>query len=431
MIAAMAEAVRQGQRRATDIARETIANVGARNPGINAVTRLLAERALATAAAVDAMVAKGTDPGPLAGVVFGVKDLFDLAGLPTTAGAAMLRDAPSAAADAEAVTRLIAAGAVPVATLNMDEFAYGFATINAHWGTTRNPRDPARLAGGSSGGSAAAVAAGMLPFALGSDTNGSIRVPASLTGTWGLKPTHGTLPMSGVFPFVDLFDDIGPLAGSLDDLALVTRVLGRTVDGGDGAVPAAMLGGFFARNLAPEMITALAALAAALDAPTVELDDVQRARSAAFLITARGGGRRHLPELQARPMAFDPQVRDRLIAGATLSEDDIAPAMAFRATFLETALALFDRYPVLIAPSTFGPAPLIASPFVMVDGEQTPARNNLGLYAQPLSFIGLPVIAAPLAVPGLPLGVQLIGRPGSEPMLFAFARTLVERGLTA
>ena len=138
---------------------------------------------------VDGIVAAGGDPGPLAGVVYGVKDLFDVAGLPTTAGSTLYADTPPAAADATAVARLRDAGAVLVATLNMDEFAYGFATINARHGTTRNPHDPSRLAGGSSGGSAAVVAAGLMPLSLGSDTNGSIRVPASLTGVYALNPS--------------------------------------------------------------------------------------------------------------------------------------------------------------------------------------------------------------------------------------------------
>lgn len=154
-----------------------------------------------------------------------MKDLFDVAGLPTTAGSAVRAAAPPASADAEAIRRLRAAGAVLTCTLKMDEFAYGFATVNATHGTTRNPHDPARLAGGSSGGSAAVVAAGLVPFALGSDTNGSIRVPASLCGLYGVKPAHGSLPAAGTYPFAESFDDIGPFAASLDDLTLVWSVL--------------------------------------------------------------------------------------------------------------------------------------------------------------------------------------------------------------
>jgi aspartyl-tRNA(Asn)/glutamyl-tRNA(Gln) amidotransferase subunit A len=283
----IAAAVRSGRHRAVDMAKLALARIEARNPAINAVTRILSERALAEAAAVDATVAAGRDPGPLAGVPYGVKDLFDVAGLPTTAGAGMRRDVAPAAEDAEAISRLHAAGAVLVATLNMDEYAYGFVTDNAHWGITRNPHDHARFCGGSSGGSAAAVAAGMLPFTLGSDTNGSIRIPASLCGLFGLKPTHDALPMEGTFPFVDSLDDIGPFARSAADLATVHAVLaGAQTPAPPAANRVARLGGWFARNLSEDMETALAGLARAAGAGNVDLPKVAQARSAAFLMTA-------------------------------------------------------------------------------------------------------------------------------------------------
>lgn len=218
----IAEVVRSGRTSAVQVVEQCLAALPA--PGADplvAITRLLPARALAEAAAVDAAIAAGKDPGPLAGVPYGVKDLFDVAGLPTTAGSSIYAEAPAALADAEAVARLRSAGAVLVATLNMDEFAYGFATINARHGTTRNPHDPSRLAGGSSGGSAAMVAAGLLAFSLGSDTNGSVRVPASLTGIYGLKPSHGDLPLAGVFPFAESFDDVGPFTVTAADMALV------------------------------------------------------------------------------------------------------------------------------------------------------------------------------------------------------------------
>ena len=209
----IASAVRSGRTTALAVTETCLAALEAADPSLRAVTRLLSDRARREAAAVDAAIAAGRDPGPLAGVPYGVKDLFDIQGLPTTAGSSLYADAPPATHDAEAIVRLRAAGAILVATLNMDEFAYGFATINARHGTTRNPHDTDRLAGGSSGGSAAVVSAGLLPLSLGSDTNGSIRVPASLTGIYGLKPTHDALPMAGVFPFARSFDDAGPFAG--------------------------------------------------------------------------------------------------------------------------------------------------------------------------------------------------------------------------
>lgn len=429
-ILAIAQAVRSGHRSAVSVAEEAIARIHERDGAIGAVTRLLDERALVEARAVDAIVAAGGDPGPLAGVPYGVKDLFDVAGLPTTAGAAMLRNAPPAKADAEAIVRLRTAGAVLVATLNMDEFAYGFATVNAAFGTTRNPHDTDRLAGGSSGGSAAAVASGMLPLTLGSDTNGSIRVPAALCGLYGLKPAHGSLPMQGVYPFVDSFDDIGPFATSIADLKLVWEVLGG-VSGATGT-RIARLGGWFDRTIAPELTAAIDAVDAHLGGlERVEFPEVDRARSAAFLMTAAEGGARHLPELRHCPLDFDPATRDRLIAGAMLPAPHYLTAQAFRETFRAAVHALFERHDALIAPCVDDVAPRIDDPFITVDGARVPARAHLGRLTQPLSFIGLPVIAVPLRRPGrLPLGLQLVGVPGREGALFALAERLEAEGLT-
>jgi aspartyl-tRNA(Asn)/glutamyl-tRNA(Gln) amidotransferase subunit A len=425
-IAGIAADVRAGRRSAVSLAREAIDRIRGQDGSYGAVTRLLKQRALDEAEAVDAKVSRGEDPGALAGVPYGVKDLFDVAGLPTTAGAAMRKDAAPAPTDAEAVRRYQAAGAVLVATLNMDEFAYGFATINAAYGTARNPHDTDRLCGGSSGGSAAAVAAGMLPLTLGSDTNGSVRVPAALCGLYGLKPTHGALPMRGVFPFVDSFDDIGPFTTSLADLRLAWQALGGEAAPSSGS-RAARLGGWFADNVDAELTAAIDAIG---DLPTVELPEVSRARSAAFLMTAAEGGARHLPELRHRALEFDPQTRDRLLAGAMLPASAYFAAERFRAWFRAQADALFERYDVLIAPATTEAAPRIDDPHITIAGQRVPARAHLGILTQPLSFIGLPVVTVPLKRPGkLPLGLQLVGKPGGENALFAFAEALEAAGL--
>ncbi len=428
----IAASVRSGRVRAVDVVAETLRRVREEGARLNAVTRVLEARAMDEAAAVDACVARGDDPGPLAGAPYGVKDLFDVAGWPTTAGAGMRRNAPPARHDAEAITRLRQAGAVLVATLNMDEYAYGFVTDNAVWGVTRNPHDTDRFAGGSSGGSAAAVAGGLLAFSLGSDTNGSIRIPASLCGVYGLKPTHGGLPMAGAFPFVDSLDDIGPFARSASDLAALYAVLsGTSANGASAARRSARLGGWFDRNLEPAMRAGLDRLCAHLGArDVVQLDEVEQARSAAFLMTGAEGGALHLDDLRADAMAYDPATRDRLIAGALLPPAAYDDAQRFRAVFRQRALELFGRYDVLIAPTVFGAAPLIDDPVVMIDGKPAPARANLGLFTQPLSFIGLPVVAAPLRGVGpLPMGVQLVGAPGSEAVLFALAAELEAAGL--
>ena len=423
----IAAAVRAGRVGAAQLAEQALARLAAAGPLV-AVTRVLADRARAEAAAVDAMVAAGRDPGPLAGVPYGVKDLFDVAGLPTTAGSAIYADAAPAATDAEAVRRLHEAGAVLVATLNMDEFAYGFATINAHYGTTRNPHDLARLAGGSSGGSAAIVAAGVVPFALGSDTNGSVRVPASLTGIFGLKPTHGALPLAGVFPLADSLDDTGPFARSVADLRAVWEVLRGGPAAASGGPRLGVLGGRFAENLDPAQAAAIAAIAPG--APVVDLPDATRARSAAFLVTAFEGGRLHRAALNRAAMAFDPATRDRFLAGALLPEALYAAALAFKERFTATVDRLFDDVDILLAPACPCVAPPIADPRIMIDGELQPARAFLGLHTQPIGFAGVPSLAVPLRRPGqLPLGLQLIGRRGNEAALFDFAAQLEARGI--
>ncbi len=197
-----------------------LARIAAIDPGVNAFTDVTADRARARAAEIDAGLAAGRAPGPLAGVPFAVKNLFDVEGIPTRAGSKINRDNPAATRNGALVRRLEAAGAVLVGALNMGEYAYDFTGENAHDGPSRNPHDRERMSGGSSGGSGAAVAAGLVPLTLGSDTNGSIRVPSAFCGTFGLKPTFGRLSRAGSFPFVASFDHLGPLARSVADLAL-------------------------------------------------------------------------------------------------------------------------------------------------------------------------------------------------------------------
>ena len=428
-VATIAGQVRSGSLSAVAVAQEALRRIKV-SAGLLAVTRCLADRALHEATAVDAKIARGEDPGPLAGVPYAVKDLFDVAGLPTTAGAARLEFADPAPADAVAIAWLQAAGAVLVATLNMDEFAYGFVTDNARWGITRNPHDRACFAGGSSGGSAAAVAGGLVSFALGSDTNGSIRIPAGLCGVFGIKPTHGALPMTGVYPFVDTFDDIGFFTRTARDLALIDAVVRDYAAPVTGAAKVAVLGGWFAQNLTAEMRDALAELTDALaPLPVVDVAGVAQARSAAFLITAYEGGTLHAPALRQDALSYDPATRDRLIAGAALPAALYAEALAMRDGFAVQFQALFGRFDVLIAPVAMGPAPRIDHPVVIIDGEEKSARANLGLLTQPISFLGLPVVTVPLVVPGMPLGVQLIGAKGSDPRLMAYAADLERKGI--
>lgn len=439
-----ATAVRRGDVTAVEVVRTCLDAVETADRDLNAFTAVWRESALDQAQAMDGVIRAGRDPGPLAGVPFAVKNLYDVAGKVTLAGSRIQADALPATEDACLIRRLKRAGAVLVGALNMDEYAYGFTTENAHYGPTRNPHDRDRIAGGSSGGSAAAVAAGLVSFSLGSDTNGSIRVPASLCGVFGLKPTFGRLSRHGLFPFVHSLDHAGVFAGSAADLALIYDVM----QGADAADPACaprpietasetldcagelrvgVLGGWFEANASNEAMAARDMVAALLGAAPVLLPGAESARAAAFCMTAAEGGALHLANLRIRPGDFDPATRDRLIAGALQPAALPALAQRHRRRFLAEALALFERFDVLIAPATPFPATPIGQPDVEIGGERVSIRANLGLYTQPISFIGLPVVAVPVLGQELPIGVQLIGAPWTEARLLQAARRL-ERG---
>ncbi|MFT8897153.1 MAG: AtzE family amidohydrolase [Acetobacter sp.] len=436
---AIANIVRFGLRTARDVVETTLEAIGTRNQTYHCVTRLLTERALHMADTLDARIANGDPVGVLAGVPFGVKDLFDMEGLVTTAGSVVLNGNPPATQDAAVVQRLVAAGAIPVATLNMDEFAYGFSTENAHYGTTRNPRNTDCLAGGSSGGSAASVAAGLLPFALGSDTNGSIRVPASLCGVWGLRPTQGLLPLDGVYPFVASLDTVGPFAGTVTDLQRVFEAMnGHALEEIEDvrSLRIARLGGWFLQDVDPAILDGIDRILAFFGShKEVDLAEVARARASAFLISAAEGGNLHLPRLRKTPMDYDPATRDRLIAGAILPSAAVVQAHRFRNWFRTGLHELFEQVDVLLAPATPGPAPRIDQATLSVGGKTVSARANLGLFTQPLSLGGMPILSAPLPpaasalTSGMPLGIQIIAAPGKENVLFAIGKALSHAGL--
>ncbi len=447
----IAEAVRSRRISAVEIARAAIDRIEARDPGLNCFTARFADDAALAAAAVDQTVAGGGDPGPLAGVPFAVKNLFDVAGVTTIAGSKIRRATPAASRDATVVARLRAAGAVLVGATNMDEFAYGFTTENEHYGPTRNPHDQTRSAGGSSGGSAAAVAAALVPVSLGTDTNGSIRVPASLCGIFGLKPTLGRLSRSGVFPFVDALDHVGAFAHSVRDLVGVYDVLqgpdpadpacrARTVEAvlptlEHAAAPlrAGWLGGWFEETAGAEALAATDQVARALGAEgRLCLEGVAEARAAAFCLTAASGASLHLDDLRARPEEFDVATRNRLLAGAMLPASVLHRVARLRLWFRDRLAELFRSYDVLIAPATPCVAPLLGQTTLQLGGRAVPLRANLGVYTQPISFIGLPVVTVPVILAGkLPIGVQIIAAPWQEATALGAAARLERCGAVA
>jgi aspartyl-tRNA(Asn)/glutamyl-tRNA(Gln) amidotransferase subunit A len=420
----------------------------AKHDGIlNSFTDITAERARAKARAIDAAIAAGQTVGPLAGVPFAVKNLFDVEGLPTRAGSKINRDLPPATRDATLIERMEAAGAVLVGALNMGEYAYDFTGENIHDGPSRNPHDTTRMSGGSSGGSGSAVGGGLVPIALGSDTNGSIRVPSSFCGIFGLKPTYGRLSRARSFPFVASFDHLGPFARSVADLALaydamqgpdpddaacairpiepVSALLGHGLDD----LRIAIAGGYFQTNLFPEARQAIARIANALGVTqTIEIPEAARARAAAYVITTTEGASLHLDRLRKRPGDFDPAVRDRLLAGAMIPAPLVDRAQKFRRWYREQVLKIFESVDVLIAPATPCVAPKLGQATFVLDGVELPVRANIGIHTQPISFIGLPVAAVPVPLAPMPIGVQIIAAPWREDVALRVAHALERMG---
>jgi 1-carboxybiuret hydrolase len=443
----IAKSISSGTASATDIVTEALAAIARDNPKFNAFTGVTADRAMARARAIDRDRAASKPLGPLAGVPFAVKNLFDVTGLPTRAGSKINRERTAAITDATLVRRLEASGAILVGTLNMGEYAYDFTGENAHDGASRNPHDLSRMTGGSSGGSGGAVAAGLVPIALGSDTNGSIRVPASFCGLFGLKPTYGRLSRAGSFPFVGSFDHLGPLARSTRDLALAYDAMQgadpddpaqterpfepatRTLENGITGLRIATLSGYFKVGASAEAISAVARVAAALRTTReVEIPEAGRARAAAFVITGAEGAALHLERLRSRPHDFDPAVRDRLIAGTMIPAAAVLRAQKFRRWYRDAVLRLFQDVDVLLAPATPCTAPLIGQTMLDFDGSQVSLRPNIGIFTQPISFVGLPVVAVPVPLSPLPIGVQVIAAPWREDIALRVAHFLEQGG---
>ena len=442
---AIAAAVRSGKVSAVEVVKGTLQRIAARDIELNCFTAVTAETALADAERIDSEIAQGKNIGPLAGVPFAVKNLFDIAGLTTLAGAKINQGNPIATQDATAVVKLKQAGAVLVGALNMDEYAYGFVTENFHYGATHNPHDLKRVAGGSSGGSAAAVSSGLVTLALGSDTNGSIRVPAALCGVFGFKPTYGRLSRAGVALFSSSLDHIGPFARSVRDIATAFDVLQGEDDRDPvctkrppvktlhatsrqdvGDLRIAIADDYFMKGASSEALAVVYKVADVLGVTEyVTIPEVHRARAAAFVITACEGANLHLDRLRSRPQDFDPATRDRFIAGGLIPSSWYIQAQRFRRWFRDRVREVFQKVDIILAPTTPISAPLIGQQTMILDGEEILVRPHLGLFTQPLSFIGLPVLSVPIQRPNsLPLGVQLIAAPYNEALILRVAAVL-------
>jgi aspartyl-tRNA(Asn)/glutamyl-tRNA(Gln) amidotransferase subunit A len=443
----IARAVASGKASAASVTDAALARIAKLNPVLNAFTAVMAERARAQAKKIDA---SGKSKLPLAGVPFAVKNLFDIEGIPTVAGSKINRSHPPAKKDSPLIARLEAAGAVLVGALNMGEYAYDFTGENVHDGASRNPHDITRMSGGSSGGSGSAVGGGMVPLALGSDTNGSIRVPSSLCGIFGLKPTYGRLTRARSFPFVASLDHLGPFARTARDLALsydamqgpdpddaacvdrgIEPVLPLIEKGIEG-LRIVTAGGYFRKGGAREAHDALDLVAKALGArEEIEIPEAARARAAAYIITCTEGAALHLDRLRNQAGEFDPAVRDRLLAGAMVPSTLVVKAQIFRRWYRDHVVELFKNCDAILAPATPVTAPKLGQVNFTLDGVELPVRPNMGIYTQPISFIGLPVAAVPVPLKPLPIAVQIICAPWREDIALRIAYTLEKMGVCA
>ncbi|MEX1280798.1 MAG: amidase [Acidimicrobiia bacterium] len=441
---AIAKAVRAAEHPAVEVVGLALEAIDASD--LNAFTAVHPERALARAAEIDAVVARGEDPGPMAGVPIALKDLIDHEGETTTAGSGFYRH--EAEASATVTERLEAAGAVIVGRTNLHEFAYGFSSENDWFGPVRNPWDPETSPGGSSGGSAAAVAAGLTPVAIGTDTGGSVRVPAALCGVMALKVTHGALPLTGVLPLAASLDTVGPIGASVQDLNLGFRAM----RGPDPADPWSVHGAPMPRaahvplrlgvprpwvGSGPVDRPVLDAfdrfLAAAEDlrfevvdvdlpnlAPFGRLDDLAGAQVARVHREWITKGRPYGEEVGAR-------VRRALEVGV----DDLVDALAWQSAMKDLARRAFTDVDLLATPSVGVMTKTIGVDEVSVDGSTAGYRPALSWFTALVNVLGTPAISLPLVDEdgSPPPSVQLVAPWWAEETLIAVGRRLEREGL--
>ena len=377
-----------------------------------------------------------TSASPLDGLPIAVKSNYAVAGLRTLAGSAARDDGTVAEFDCPAVAALRSAGAVIVGTLNMNELAYGFTGVNRCFGDVANPHDADRMAGGSSSASAAIVGAGVLDAALGTDTNGSIRVPAALCGVWGFRPSSGTVSAEGIVPLAETLDVPGPLARNVELLIAIASALGV-----DTAAPArrspriAMLRGFPAYGAQPEVAAAVARVAKVLGAGrTVELDWTPAARAASQVLTGYEAARNHRALLAEQTDRLEPLTRARLRAGLAVDGRSAGRAFEVRNRLRSDPDGLFDGADVIVLPSVAMTAPRRNTEFIEFDGKQESVNAALGRCTSPFSLVGAAVVSVPFSElddDGLPIGVQLVARPGLDALVLALARVLEVDGIAA
>ncbi|MFN8498382.1 MAG: amidase [Anaerolineae bacterium] len=422
--------------------------IAAHEPTLNAYIRVTPESALAEAQAADNDIRRGAYRGPLHGIPIALKDLFDVAGVPTTAGSAFFLDnVPTQ--DAPSVARLKAAGAVILGKLNMHEIALGVFGDSSYFGPTRNPWDPTRMPGGSSGGSGAAVAARLCAAATGSDTGGSIRIPSALCGVVGLKPTYGRVSNRGVLPLSYSLDHVGPMARGVYDVAVMLQAMSgydpddpasadqpvpsftADLDRGVRGLTIALDPQYSLVGATGDVLNGLHETLEALKRLGAEIVEVSlprlvEANEAALNILRPEASALHEERLRTQLEKFQPDVQARLPQGFEVSGMTVARALRVRAELMVDFRRLFQTADAFIAPTCAVPAPPIGTTEVEVNGQTVGAREAIARYTRPFNLAGLPALSIPsgFTSDGLPVGVQLVGAWWNEATLLRIARAL-------
>lgn len=438
-ITATAARVARGEVRSEKLTEDALNRIAELQPTLNAFITVTADEALAAAREADKDIAGGRYRGALHGIPISLKDLIDMKGVATTA-ASRLRAEHVARRDAPVTARLREAGAVLVGKTNLHEFAFGTTNEDSGWGPARNPIDPRRSPGGSSGGSAISVRTGMAFASIGTDTGGSIRIPAAACGIVGVKPGWGEISADGVVPLSRQFDHVGPLARSVDDAAL----LYATLSGGDaqpidarpiGGLRLGLVGGYFFDRIDPDVEKTVLAATDRLETAGAAIADVTIAHASDIAtvylhIVLADAAAYHARTLDERPAAYTPNVRLRLEMGRHVLAEDYVRAVRGREVLARDVERALQEVDALILPALPIPAPPLGEATLAVKGGREPVRNLMLRCTQPFNVTGHPAVSLPCGntPAGLPVGLQIVGRRGGTPDLLRVARA-IERAL--
>lgn len=444
----LANQIRRGETSALEITEQALAAAHKYGTRLNCFTTVDEDGARQAAQRADEELASGLDRGPLHGVPVGIKDVIATSGLRTTMGSRHFADhVPSA--DADVVTAMRRAGSVIIGKTQTHEFAYGPTSDRAAQGPARNPHDTTLMTGGSSGGSAAAIAAGLVPIALGTDTGGSLRIPAALCGTVGLRPTQGSLSSQGIFPLSPTMDVAGPLATNVTDTAIAWWALSATPDyQGDSRptwkentlrdlrttdVRIAQVSCELTRKATPALAETVKIAAETLEASVfcVSALDVPEIDECAFpyqMIQSAEAFAIHCDRVEKSPELHDPEVLERLLAAAEVKGWEYVRALATRRRLLSAMLRRLAAVDVLLMPSVPIAAPAIGERILQGQAGWTNPRGALLAMTLPWSVLGFPAISVPVQKAGhrMPSSVQLISKPGQEWQLLSTALVLEE-----